>query len=174
MSIWRHLRAIIALPVMVTMVLPAVIIRLTDTVQIGWGVALPYTLIPLSLGGGLINLGLLVVISTIVQFARTGHGTLAPWDPPQKLVVQGLYRYVRNPMISGVLLILLGETMLLGSLPLLGWCLLFLVAKTIYIPLIEERELAIHFGREYVIYQQNVPRWIPRFTIWAFGFPNWM
>ena len=58
---------------------------------------------------------------TISLFARVGQGTLAPWDPTQRLVVLGPYRHVRNPMISGVLAILLGEAALLGSPPLLVW-----------------------------------------------------
>ena len=80
--------------------------------------------------------------------------------------MQGVYRYVRNPMISGVVLILIGETVLLGSLPLLGWCLLFVIANAVYIPLREERGLMERFGEAYLVYKRHVPRWIPRFTPW--------
>ena len=48
-------------------------------------------------------------------FATIGHGTLAPWNPPEKLVVRGVYRHVRNPMITGVFCILLGEAVFFGS-----------------------------------------------------------
>lgn len=104
----------------------------------------------------------MVMVTTIVQFAHIGHGTLAPWAPPQRLVVQGIYRYVRNPMISGVFCILMGEAFILNALPLLGWFGLFFTAKLIYIPLHEEPHLRWRFGLDYQRYQEQVPRWLPR------------
>ena len=95
-----------------------------------------------------------------------GEGTLAPWDETRRLVVRGVYRHVRNPMITGVLCLLLGEASLLGSLPLLGWFALFLLANALYIPLAEERGLERRFGEEYLLYKRNVPRWIPRVRPW--------
>src|SRR5215208_1937963 len=95
-------------------------------------------------------LGLLLMYQTISLFANVGEGTLAPWDPPRNFVVRGVYRYVRNPMISGVLFILLGEATLLGSLPLLAWFLVFFAVNATYIPLLEERQLARRFGGEYL------------------------
>jgi protein-S-isoprenylcysteine O-methyltransferase Ste14 len=68
------------------------------------------------LGGVLIFLGLGLMIATIRLFMRVGKGTLAPWNPTQRLVVQGVYRHVRNPMISGVFFTLLGEAVLLPFL----------------------------------------------------------
>jgi protein-S-isoprenylcysteine O-methyltransferase Ste14 len=59
--------------------------------------------------------------SSLRTFAFEGQGTLAPWDPPLQLSVTGLYRYVRNPMISGVLMVLLGEGLVLRSFPHLQW-----------------------------------------------------
>ena len=67
----------------------------------------------LSVGIFLILLGLGFVIYTNKSFFKVGEGTLAPWDPPKKLVLDGLYRYVRNPMISGLSMIILGESMIL-------------------------------------------------------------
>ena len=66
------------------------------------------------------------MVATIRLFVTVGKGTLAPWEPPQRLVVQGVYRHVRNPMISGVLCVLLGESVLTASLPLFRW---FLVVR---------------------------------------------
>jgi Phospholipid methyltransferase len=66
---------------------------------------------------------------TIRLFARAGQGTLAPWDPTRRLVIQGPYRYLRNPMISGVLAVLIGEAVLLGSPPLAAWFAVFLAAN---------------------------------------------
>jgi protein-S-isoprenylcysteine O-methyltransferase Ste14 len=107
---------------------------------------------------------------TISLFATVGEGTLAPWDPTQKLVVRGIYRYVRNPMIIGVLSVLLGEAVFLGSLPVLVWFLIFFAVNATYIPLLEERGLAGRFGDDYLVYKRNVPRWIPRLTPWTPSF----
>ena len=95
-----------------------------------------------------------------------GKGTLAPWDETRRLVVRGPYRYVRNPMLSGVFSILLGEALLLGSPPLLLWFVGVVVANTLYMPLVEEPGLRRRFGAEYDVYCANVPRWIPRLRPW--------
>lgn len=100
-------------------------------------------------------------------FARVGQGTLAPWDPTQRLVAQGPYRYVRNPMISGVLCVLLGEAALFGSAPLLVWAAAFFALNAAYIPLIEEPGLEKRYGAAYEAYRRNVPRWLPRRTPWT-------
>lgn len=99
-------------------------------------------------------------------FATVGHGTLAPWNPPQRLVVRGVYRHVRNPMMLGVFCILLGEAIFFGSVWLLGWFGTFVAMVLIVIPLVEEPGLAKRFDDDYVRYKQNVPRWIPRLTPW--------
>jgi protein-S-isoprenylcysteine O-methyltransferase Ste14 len=151
----------------VTLVVPAAIIYLTGAVNIGWGLSPPVNWLPALLGCLLLGLGLLLMYQTISLFATVGEGTLAPWDPPRNLVVRGVYRHVRNPMISGVLFILLGEATLLGSLPLLMWFLIFFAVNATYIPLLEERQLARRFGDEYLAYKRNVPRWIPRFRPWT-------
>ena len=103
------------------------------------------------------------------MFSTVGEGTLAPWDPPRKLVVTGVYRYVRNPMISGVMSIVLGEGILLGSMPILELCAFFAALNGVYIPLSEEPGLAARFGQSYLLYKRHVPRWIPRFTPWEPG-----
>src|SRR5688572_604913 len=114
----------------------------------------------------MIGLGLFLMYRTISLFATAGRGTLAPWDPTRRLVVRGPYRHVRNPMISGVLALLLGETALLGSLPLLGWTTAFVVVNAIYLPLFEEPGLVRRFGADYEAYRANVPRWVPRLRPW--------
>ena len=104
------------------------------------------------------------MVATIRLFVTVGKGTLAPWEPTHKLVVQGVYRHVRNPMISGVILVLLGESVLTASLPLFCWFLVFAVINATYIPLLEEPGLVNRFGEEYLTYKGNVPRWVPRLT----------
>ncbi len=109
------------------------------------------------------------MVAAISLFVTVGRGTLAPWEPTHKLVVQGVYRHVRNPMISGVLFVLLGESMITASLPLFWWYFFVVVVNAIYIPLSEEPGLVKRFGEDYVNYKRNVPRWIPRLTPWDDG-----
>src|SRR5690242_2993196 len=74
------------------------------------------------LAGGLVMLiGLSIMLACISAFIRVGQGTLAPWSPPKNFVVTGLYRYVRNPMILGVLTVLIGEAITFDSIPILQW-----------------------------------------------------
>jgi protein-S-isoprenylcysteine O-methyltransferase Ste14 len=151
---------------MVTIVVPSLIVNRA-------GGSVPATLpavtriVLVAAGAALVAVGLLLMIMTITLFAKVGHGTLAPWDPTKKLVVRGAYRYVRNPMISGVLFVLLGEAALLASLPLFLWFATFFTLNAVYIPLREEPGLAKRFGEDYRRYKRNVPRWIPRLTAWT-------
>jgi protein-S-isoprenylcysteine O-methyltransferase Ste14 len=99
-------------------------------------------------------------------FRDNRSGTLAPWDPTQKLVVRGVYRCVRNPMISGVLSILLGETIIFGSVAPFYWFIIFWLINMVYIPLFQEPDLEERFGNDYREYKKHVPRWIPRTSAW--------
>jgi protein-S-isoprenylcysteine O-methyltransferase Ste14 len=80
--------------------------------------------------------------------------------------VRGPYRYVRNPMIIGTLLMLLAEAMLLRSWPIGAWMVVFFIGNSIYFPLIEEKGLENRFGGDYREYRAHVPRWIPRILPW--------
>ena len=120
----------------------------------------------LIVGIGLFLAGSLLAIWTMVLFARIGKGTPAPWNPTKHLIVEGPYRYVRNPMISGVLLMLAGEYFLTGANQLLWWLGVFFLINCIYFPLSEEKHLAERFQDKYTEYKKNVPRWIPRLTPW--------
>ena len=167
----KHIRAILLLPVIVTLVIPALLTRLTAPARLGWPLPSPWLLLLSLLGCLLMGTGIAILVHTIRLLALRGQGTLAPWDPTLKLVVHSVYRHVRNPMISGVLAILLAEALLLGSLAVLGWFSLFLIVNLVYMPLVEERALEKRFGTEYARYRQNVPAWIPRLRPWDTDLP---
>ena len=118
-------------------------------------------------GAALIGAGLMLMYRTISLFATEGEGTLAPWDPTRKLVVRGPYRFVRNPMIVGVLTVILGEAAVFGSPALATWGLIFFALNAVWFPLIEEPGLVQRFGPDYEEYRRHVPRWLPRRTPWT-------
>jgi len=111
-------------------------------------------------------MGMVLLYTTNSLFVQFGKGTLAPWSPPEKLVIRGPYRYIRQLMISGVILVLAGEFLFLASWGALAWLLVFTVANMVYIPLFEEKALLKRFGGKYVRYQKNVRSWIPRLHAW--------
>ena len=118
---------------------------------------------PISIASALafvcILLGSGIVAASVWAFLTEGHGTLAPIDPPKRVVVGGLYRFTRNPMYDGVLLVLLGEAWMFRSLPLLCYAAGFLVVVHLFVVIFEERALESRFGAEYRAYRAAVPRW---------------
>jgi len=107
-----------------------------------------------------------VLFSCVWEFFAAGRGTLAPLDPPRRLVVSGLYRFTRNPMYNGVISLLLGESWFFSSLDLLKYSVVVLAAFHLFIVLYEERTLESRFGDAYRSYRKAVPRW--GFTIHPF------
>jgi protein-S-isoprenylcysteine O-methyltransferase Ste14 len=167
MSRWRTVRAIVLLPGTMTILVPALLLCVARGPEIGFDLAWPLAALVVATGVALLGLGAGLMYRTISLFAAVGRGTLAPWDPTRRLVVLGPYRHVRNPMISGVMSILLGEGVLLGSPQILGWFATFVALNAIFIPLVEEPDLARRFGAEYREYKRNVPRWVPRLRPWT-------
>lgn len=110
--------------------------------------------------------GLLILLEAVREFFTVGRGTLAPWDPPKRLVVAGLYRHVRNPMYVGITLFLLGWTWWAGSQGLLGYTIVLLIAFHLRIILHEEPNLRRTFPVEWEIYAKHVRRWVPRLRPW--------
>jgi protein-S-isoprenylcysteine O-methyltransferase Ste14 len=109
-----------------------------------------------------IGLGAVLLAACILEFARTGRGTLSPVDPPRRLVVRGLYRYVRNPMYLSVTTIVLGECLLTRSTALgIYWAIWFL-AVNVFVIGYEEPTLHRQFGASYDEYTKRVGRWFPR------------
>ena len=167
MYMWKHIRAILVLPIMATVVIPGTLLYFTGLDTFGLWDQWPSSQFAFPvIGVLLVGVGLTLMVSTIRLLATVGNGTLAPWNPTQKLVVQGVYRHVRNPMISGVFFVLLGEAAGFASLPLVGWAAFFIIGNMIYMPLAEEPGLDKRFGEDYAEYRRNVPRWLPRLKAW--------
>jgi protein-S-isoprenylcysteine O-methyltransferase Ste14 len=165
---WSMLRAIVILPGNVLVIIPAIILWLSPSTPYAYHVSgLNDYQFWLALCLLIPGLGLSIWTSRL--FLEKGEGTPAPWDPPRKLVVNGPYRYVRNPMITSVLINLVAESIFFQSWPLLAWTIIFLIGNAIYFPLSEERGLEQRFGASYREYKRNVPRWIPRLTPWQPG-----
>jgi protein-S-isoprenylcysteine O-methyltransferase Ste14 len=166
-SPWRQLRAIALLPGTVTVALPAIILIAGDGPNVGWGLDGVAAAMPVLVGAALIVAGFALWLWTVRLFAQIGRGTLAPWDPTRRLVVQGPYAHVRNPMISAVLATLLGEAALFGSPGILILAAAFAAVNHAFFLLQEEPGLEQRFGDEYREYRRAVPRWIPRRRPWA-------
>jgi protein-S-isoprenylcysteine O-methyltransferase Ste14 len=164
-SAWRQARAIALLPGVVTVLVPLIVLIRSGS-DIGWGLEGALAVLPVLLGLGLIAAGFALWLWTVRLFARLGEGTLAPWDPPRHLVVEGPYRHLRNPMITAVLVALAGEAALFGSPPLLIWFVTFFAVNYAVFCLYEEPGLERRFGEEYRTFKRNVPRWLPRRTAW--------
>lgn len=162
---WPLLKAILILPGTVLVLVPGVILLATKDSGLAAVVASP-TEVRFWVGLAAAVSGLALAIWTSSLFLKVGRGTPAPWDPPQKLVVRGPYRHVRNPMITGVLLLLLAEATLLGSWPIAVWLAIFAVGNAVYFPLVEAPGLVRRFGDDYREYWRHVPRWIPRASPW--------
>lgn len=160
----RQLFAIAVLPFTVTVVVPWWIGR---DGRVALRVpARPLDLMLVAAGAACAAAGLWLFVTTVRLFWTHGRGTLAPWDPPRVFVADGPYRYVRNPMISGVLLILIAEALVVRSRVFGEWAALFLVINLIYIPLLEEPMLEARFGESYREYKRRVRMFVPRLTPW--------
>jgi protein-S-isoprenylcysteine O-methyltransferase Ste14 len=105
--------------------------------------------------------GAAVALWCIFTFASIGRGTPAPFDPPRRLVIQGPYRFVRNPMYIGAGLALASAALFYESLPLLGYTALFFLATHLFVVWYEEPTLRRTFGQEYERYCSQVRRWWP-------------
>jgi protein-S-isoprenylcysteine O-methyltransferase Ste14 len=113
-------------------------------------------------GIALLVAGLFLLLWCVRDFYVSGKGTLAPWDPPKRLVIVGLYGFVRNPMYLAVLTIVAGWSLTFASLALAVYLLLLAAAFHLRILLHEEPWLRQQFGVEWERYSKSVPRWIPR------------
>jgi protein-S-isoprenylcysteine O-methyltransferase Ste14 len=106
------------------------------------------------------------IVDSFARFALQGLGTPAPIAPPQKLVVTGLYRYVRNPIYVGVVAVIFGQAFLFSDQRLLWYAALLWLFFHVWVLVVEEPTLKETFGAQYEDFRANVPRWIPRLPFW--------
>ncbi len=117
-------------------------------------------------GASLIAVGTPALLDSFARFALQGLGTPAPIFPTRHLVVTGLYRHVRNPMYVGVVSVIVGQGLLLGSARVLDYGVLVWLAFSLFVIGYEEPTLRRTFGDEYERFCANIPRWIPRLHPW--------
>jgi len=114
----------------------------------------------------LIAAGLPILLDSFARFALHGLGTPAPIFPTRHLVVNGLFRYVRNPMYVAVLSLILGQALVFGSVRVLEYGFAVWAAFYLFVLVYEEPALRKTYGAEYEQFCANVPRWIPRLRPW--------
>ena len=118
------------------------------------------------LGVILLVAGLIVLIQAFVRFVVEGLGTPAPIAAPERLVVGGLYRYVRNPMYVALLMSIIGQALFLGQFGLLLYVAALWLISAAFVRWYEEPTLTRRFGADYQAYRQAVPAWWPRMHPW--------
>jgi protein-S-isoprenylcysteine O-methyltransferase Ste14 len=165
-TLLRHLASILLLPFVVTVVVPRWILTSRAVDDSRWPTGSSLETAGRAVGVLVLLAGLALFAWCVALFARVGRGTLAPWDPTQRLVAVGPYRYVRNPMITGVAAILAGEALFVGSRLIALWLAAFATINHLYFLLSEEPGLERRFGATYQEYRTAVPRWLPRFRPW--------
>jgi len=118
-----------------------------------------WSLIPAIL---LLVLGGLICVWPAIAFILS-RGTPVPFNPPSKLITTGLYTYIRNPMLLGLFIFLIGLGVLFGSLSLIFiFTPLFILINVLYIKAIEEKEMEKKFGKQYLEYKKKVPMFFPK------------
>ena len=144
----RALTAFLALPGMVAFAIPA-----------AWLWYAGHTHLAHPLGLILVALGTVGLLWCVRDFYVSGKGTLAPWAPPARLVIVGLYRYSRNPMYLSVASVLIGWSISFASVGLFVYTLAVAIAFHLRVVLGEERWLARTHGSEWKQYVTRVRRW---------------
>jgi protein-S-isoprenylcysteine O-methyltransferase Ste14 len=149
-------------------VAPGVVAGLVPWWLTGWEVRepLPYWLPLRVIGVILLVGGVVALLQAFARFVFEGVGTPAPVAPTERLVVGGLYRYVRNPMYLAVAATIFGQALALGQPVLFAYGAVFLVVVAAFVHWYEEPTLTRTFGEEYEEYRRAVPGWWPRRRPW--------
>ena len=147
----RALFAFLTLPGVFAGIIPALIVQADTQRRAGW-----------TSGYTMIGIGLLLLLWCVRDFLVSGHGTLAPWDPPKHLVIVGLYRFTRNPMYVSISVLLTGWILAAGSTWLALYALILVIGFHLRVVFYEEPRLEKQFGDEWKNYSSSVPRWFIR------------
>ena len=147
------------------MLAPGVMAGVVPWALTGWH-ANPAPAIVRVAGAAVTVAGAAVVVAEFVRFVREGRGTPAPVAPTERLVVGGLYRYVRNPMYLGVATTIAGQAILLARPVLAVYAAAFVALVATFVRFYEEPTLVEQFGPEYEAYRRAVPAWRPRLRPW--------
>ncbi len=147
--------AFLALPAVVAIVIPLAMAPLDASA----GGFTPWGLV-------LVAVGVAILGATVREFFTQGRGTLAPWDPPRRLVVTGLFAHCRNPMYIGVLMIVLGHAWTFRSPLIAGYAAVLALAFHLRVVVAEEPWAARMFPDEWPAYRGHVPRWLPQWRPW--------
>jgi protein-S-isoprenylcysteine O-methyltransferase Ste14 len=147
---------------------PGIVVGLIPWLLTGWQVRepAPYWAPMRVLGVILLVAGLIVLVQAFVRFVVEGFGTPVPVAAPDRLVVGGLYRYVRNPMYVALIAAIVGQALLLGRLGLLLYAAAVWTISAVFVRWYEEPTLTRRFGAEYDAYRRAVPAWWPRLRPW--------
>jgi protein-S-isoprenylcysteine O-methyltransferase Ste14 len=144
---------------------PGLVAGLVPWLISGWqvrGPVSPLAIIRMALGGVLLVLAIVVLVRAFARFVMEGCGTPAPVAPPERLVVGGDYRFVRNPMYLAVITAVLGQAMIFGSLGLLVYAVALWAITAAFVRWYEEPVLLRRYGDEYERYCLAVRAWLPR------------
>lgn len=144
---------------------PGVMAGLVPWLLTGWDSTDPPA-IAFWAGAALVVTGVAALVQAFARFVLEGRGTPAPIAPPDRLVVGGQYRHVRNPMYVAVTATIAGQALLLGRWALLLYAALFWAVTATFVRVYEEPALAARYGAEYDAYRRAVPAWRPRLRPW--------
>lgn len=153
MTVLKSILFFILAPGTVAGFIPLGLLRTGSQMQLGF---LSYLAFPLWL------IGIAMLVWCFWDFVQKGKGTPVPTEPPNELVVTGLYNHVRNPMYVGIASILIGHFLWFGFWNLLIYMAVVVIAFHSFVTLYEEPNLRQRFGAAYEEYLTRVPRWIPR------------
>jgi len=153
---------------------PGVVAGLIPWWLTGWRVRAPLAhWAPLRAAGLIMAIaGAVVLVQAFARFVAEGRGTPAPAAPTERLVIGGLYRYVRNPMYLAVVAAITGQALALGQPILLAYAAAVWITTAAFARWYEEPALARQFGTQYETYRRNVPAWRPRTRPWKQGTLN--
>jgi protein-S-isoprenylcysteine O-methyltransferase Ste14 len=143
-------------------VAPGVVTGLVPWLITGWRPGSTRPVLMVAVGAALTAAGVAVLLQAFGRFVLEGTGTPAPQAPTDRLVVGGLYRYVRNPMYLALQAIIVGQVLLLDRPVLLFYAAGVLAMTIAFVRFYEEPTLARRYGEQYSAYRQAVPGWLPR------------